>query len=53
MEGVEGRKGWWFWNNIEQVVGDGTTAVFWEDFLLGERTIKNMFPRLFHLSMKK
>lgn len=32
VEGVEGKEGRWFWDNIEHVVGDGRDVTFWDGF---------------------
>lgn len=50
---VEGREGQWFWHSLEQVIGDGSEAKFWEGFWSGDKSLKDRFPMLFCLSTKQ
>lgn len=50
---VEGDEGVWFWERMRQRIGDGREVRFWDGAWSGERTLKELFPRLFHLSTKK
>lgn len=48
-----GAKGNWFWGGIEQVLGDGMNADFWDGLWSGEKPLNEVFPRLYNLSTKK
>ncbi|XP_057811569.1 uncharacterized protein LOC131025797 [Salvia miltiorrhiza] len=44
----EGEK--WFRENLEMQIGEGDTILFWHHCWTGERSLSEMFPRLYHLS---
>lgn len=48
-----GKSGRWLWENLEKKVGDGEGTNFWNDVWAGESSLRNQFPRLFHLSRSK
>ncbi|KAG4977484.1 hypothetical protein JHK82_036757 [Glycine max] len=43
----------WFQNSVRRSVGSGSNTLFWHDSLLGENSLKNLFPRLFQNSLQK
>ena len=43
----------YFNDNVEVRVGNGRTALFWYDRWLGGRVLKDVFPKLFMLSINK
>lgn len=53
MEGAIGRDGDWFWGNVSQKLGDGKDISFWEGVWAGDKSLKDEFPRLFHLCANK
>lgn len=53
VAGVEGREGKWIWERMEQVLGDEGKVSFWDGYWTGDRSLKDLFPRLFQLSNNK
>lgn len=49
MRSVQGEEGKWFWDKMVRKVGDGNETRFWEGVWLGDSSMKERFPRLFHL----
>lgn len=41
VAGVTGRDGQWFWDGMEEVLGDGSRANFWDGFWSGEKPLKD------------
>lgn len=50
---VENDDSGWFWDNLVQRVGDGKDFSFWEGLWVGDKTLKEAFPRLYNLSTRK
>lgn len=40
----------WFWSNLFQRLGDGNNISFWNDCWVGDKLLRELFPRLYHLS---
>lgn len=53
VEDLEGTEGAWFWEKLEQKLGDGKDANFWDGMWSRDRSVKNLSPRLFLLSNKR
>lgn len=41
---VEGREGEWFWERMEQVLGDGGRTNFWDGYWTEDKSLREMFP---------
>ncbi|XP_057793258.1 uncharacterized protein LOC131009871 [Salvia miltiorrhiza] len=48
-----GEGGNWFRENMVLQVGEGESTRFWKQRWVGERSLEDMFPRLFHLNSNK
>lgn len=53
VEVVEGREGKWFWDYLEVRLGNGEASSFWDGWWSGDQALKEVFPRLYQLSLKK
>lgn len=52
--GLGGRiEGDWLWGNLSRELGDGRGTSFWNESWVGEGVLKNLFPRLFQLSLDR
>lgn len=52
VDGVIGREGCWFWDNLGMEIGDGKEA-FFLGRMSGTHALKERFPRLYLLSTYK
>ncbi|GAU45475.1 hypothetical protein TSUD_190940 [Trifolium subterraneum] len=43
----------WFSNNVVKKLGNGVDTSFWEDTWVGNRSLKDRFPRLYSISIQK
>lgn len=48
-----GRGSKWLWENLVRKLGDGRTIQFWKDLWVGDRILKDKFPRLFALCLQQ
>lgn len=37
---------------IRKVIGNGSSTWFWEDIWVGDRSLVEQFPRLYHISLQ-
>lgn len=50
VEAVKGEKGKWFWDNLEVKLGVGSVTSFEDGLWSSDRSLKDMYPRLYQLS---
>lgn len=50
---VEGSEGTWFRENLVLNLGEGIEVAFWDGVWAGASMVKDLFPRLYHLSSRK
>lgn len=43
----------WFWRKISQKLGNGNTISFWNDCWVSDRPLRDLYPRLYHLSANR
>ncbi|KAK2400342.1 hypothetical protein QL285_050052 [Trifolium repens] len=49
---IDGEAGW-FNNTVRKKIGNGLSTRFWRDIWVGNRPLKDVFPRLFSVSVSK
>lgn len=50
---VGGSGNGWFWSNLSQKLGNGSSISFWNEIWVGDKQLRELFPRLFHLCSDK
>jgi hypothetical protein len=43
----------WFFNSVRKKIGNGSSTRFWRDIWVGSQPLKDVFPRLFSVSVAK
>lgn len=50
---VEGEENRWFWEKAQLRLKDDGKTLFWDSVWSGEKTLKELFPRLYNLCTNK
>lgn len=53
IRAVGGSEGGWLMEGVERVIGNGVDTYFWEEKWAGGARLRDLFPRLYRLSLDK